>query len=801
MNVTTTNRVTQSGRTPVILMAGAIMSFCQSVSAATYYVATNGSDSNPGSQSAPFRHLTKGALAATQPGDTVIVMDGTYDNEGVVAPNFVVTLYYSGTAGNPITFKAQNRGKAILDSMNTSTTTTCNGASSYFNLHNASFITIQGFVIQRGCDSGIQSNDSAHDINIKWNEIRNIANHTVTDQIGRDGIYLNSSEYNFTFDGNMFHDIGRTDGQTYLHFDHGIYSHSQSTTIINNQFYNMNRGWSVELADGASNWTVANNTFAFGNANGESGQIMFWGANSNIAVMNNIFYNPNGSAMNQYAATLSNCSFNHNLVYGVSTILSGGTSGLTAGTNSIGATPLFVNASSAPYDFHEQSGSASINGGIYLAAVPVDADGVSRPPGASTDQGAYEMVATTPPPVISGVFVSGISTNSAFINWSTDQPATSYVQYGPSSYTNTTTTDRTLVTSHSAALSGLAASSLYHFRVGSTNSAGSATLSADYTFTTAAAPVVPSTISLSGASSTLSVMQGNSATDGITATLLTGSPVTVSFSAASLPSGVTAAFSSSNCTATCGTTLTFSTSTTAPAGSYNIVVSGTGAASATTTIALTIAAATPPLGDITTGLAARWTMTEGSGNYANDSSGHGNTATLYNSPYWWTTSYGMALWFNGSAYGSVAENSSLEMTNQLTVSFWLDPNANSNNDPRIIEKLYDWDVKLAGPNRFPQFTSHGGGYATLNYSLPLNTWHHIVFTFNLGAVQGYVDGAPVAFLSNTFTGGILPQWQAGLSIGTDSSKSNYLIGSLDDVRVYNRALSAADVAALYAAKP
>jgi hypothetical protein len=681
--------------------------------------------------------------------------------------------------------------------MNTSTSTTCNGASSYFNLHNASFIVIQGFVIQRGCDSGIQSNDSAHDVTIKWNEIRNIANHTVTDQIGRDGIYLNSSEYNFTFDGNIFHDIGRTDGQTYLHFDHGIYSHSQSTTIVNNQFYNMNRGWSVQLADGANNWTVANNTFAFGDANGESGQIMFWGANSNIAVMNNIFYKPNGSAMNQYAATLSNCSFNHNLVYGVSTILSGGTSGLTTGTNSMGATPLFVNASSAPYDFHEQSGSASINAGIYLAAVPSDADGVSRPQSASTDQGAYEYVATTPPPVISGVFVSGISTSSAFINWSTDQPATSYVQYGASGYTSTTPTDPTLVTVHSVPLSGLAAASLYHFRVGSTNSAGSATLSPDFTVTTLAAPT---TFSLSTASSTVSVKQGNSATDGITATLLTGNPVSVSFSTASLPSGVTASFSSSTCTVTCSTTLTLSASAAAPAGSYNIAVSGAGAASATATIALTITAAATP-SDITTGLAARWTMTEGSGSYANDSSGHGNAATLYNSPYWWTTTYGMALWFNGSAYGSVAENPSIEMTNQLTVSFWLDPNANANQDPRVIEKLYDWDVKLSGPNRFPQLTSHGGGYATLNYSLPLNTWHHIVFTFNLGAVHGYVDGAPVAFLNNTFTSGILPQWAAGLYLGTDSSTSNYLIGSLDDVRVYNRALRAADVATLYAAKP
>src|SRR6266446_6873445 len=138
----------------LLVLTGVLTLFVQGASAATYYVATTGSDSNPGTQSAPFRHLTKAAATATQPGDTVIIMDGTYDNEGVVAPNVVVILYYSGTAGNPITFRAQNRGKAILDSMNSSTTTSCDGASAYFGLKSVSFIVIQGFVIQREIGGG-----------------------------------------------------------------------------------------------------------------------------------------------------------------------------------------------------------------------------------------------------------------------------------------------------------------------------------------------------------------------------------------------------------------------------------------------------------------------------------------------------------------------------------------------------------------------------------------------------------------------------------------------------------------------
>jgi hypothetical protein len=93
-----------------------------------------------------------------------------------------------------------------------------------FNLARVAHVTIQGFVIQHACDSGIQSNDSAHDITLRWNELRYIANHTITDQYGRDGIFINGMEYNFTFDGNVFHDIGRTDGVSNLHFDHGIYA-------------------------------------------------------------------------------------------------------------------------------------------------------------------------------------------------------------------------------------------------------------------------------------------------------------------------------------------------------------------------------------------------------------------------------------------------------------------------------------------------------------------------------------------------------------------------------------------------
>jgi hypothetical protein len=183
---------------------------------------------------------------------------------------------------------------------------------------------------------------------------------------------INSSEYNFTFDGNSWHNIGRTDGTTLLHFDHGIYSHSQNTTIINNLFYNNNRGYHIQLADGASNWLVANNTFAFGTGNGEAGQIMFWGNNLNITLRNNIFYNPNIAAMTRYAATTTGSVFDHNLIYGVSTVISDST-----GFHRHEPDRRSPRSSTrlARHDFHVKSGAPAIDTGMNLSAVPIDLTG------------------------------------------------------------------------------------------------------------------------------------------------------------------------------------------------------------------------------------------------------------------------------------------------------------------------------------------------------------------------------------------------------------------------------------------
>ncbi|HEY3083697.1 MAG TPA: fibronectin type III domain-containing protein, partial [Chloroflexota bacterium] len=113
--------------------------------------------------------------------------------------------------------------------------------------------------------------------------------------------------------------------------------------------------------------------------------------------------------------------------------------------------------------------------------------------------GDFTFTTTTPdttPPTISNVQATGITTSGATITWTTDEAADTQVEYGlTTAYGSSTTLNTTLVTSHSQALSGLSASTLYHYRVKSKDAAGNPATSADFTFTTAAADTTPPVIS------------------------------------------------------------------------------------------------------------------------------------------------------------------------------------------------------------------------------------------------------------------------------------------------------------------
>lgn len=88
--------------------------------------------------------------------------------------------------------------------------------------------------------------------------------------------------------------------------------------------------------------------------------------------------------------------------------------------------------------------------------------------------------------------ISALTTNpadvSCVVTWNTDHSANSGVNYGLTSAYGSNTRNATPVRSHSITLSGLTASTTYHYQVGSTNSVGLASVSADSTFTTTTTP-------------------------------------------------------------------------------------------------------------------------------------------------------------------------------------------------------------------------------------------------------------------------------------------------------------------------
>jgi len=100
--------------------------------------------------------------------------------------------------------------------------------------------------------------------------------------------------------------------------------------------------------------------------------------------------------------------------------------------------------------------------------------------------------ADTTAPSIAGVTASGLTASGASVVWSTNEAADSQVEYGPTTaYGQSTPLDASRVTAHSVALTGLTASTLYHYRVKSKDAAGNSASSPDQIFTTTSAPLPP----------------------------------------------------------------------------------------------------------------------------------------------------------------------------------------------------------------------------------------------------------------------------------------------------------------------
>jgi thermitase len=164
------------------------------------------------------------------------------------------------------------------------------------------------------------------------------------------------------------------------------------------------------------------------------------------------------------------------------------------------------------------------NGSHTLSAVAADAAGNTAAAGAVT----VRVGNVSPPPVISAVSAGSVSSTGVTITWTTDKSADSQVVYGlAATYGSTSALNSTMVTSHSVPLSGLSASTTYHYQVLSRDAQGNLSSSADFTFTTAAPATGPQPLLLlhADASEVSGVSNGSVVTPAVAPAGFSGSVV------------------------------------------------------------------------------------------------------------------------------------------------------------------------------------------------------------------------------------------------------------------------------------
>jgi Concanavalin A-like lectin/glucanases superfamily len=217
-------------------------------------------------------------------------------------------------------------------------------------------------------------------------------------------------------------------------------------------------------------------------------------------------------------------------------------------------------------------------------------------------------------------------------------------------------------------------------------------------------------------------------------------------------------------------------------------LSGYSAVAAATTGA---APTTPP------GLVGAWAFAEGAGTTTADASGKGNSGTLMGAS--WTTQgrYGNALSFNGTnSLVRVADSASLDLTTAMTLSAWIRPTASQSGWRTIFQRQVDAYFLNASNSDGPLRPSGGGTFGGNTQYLsgptanPVNAWTDVAFTYDGATQRLYINGTQVASRATT---GAIQTTDNPLWIGGNSPYGEYFQGLIDEARVYNRALTQAEI--------
>jgi hypothetical protein len=200
-----------------------------------------------------------------------------------------------------------------------------------------------------------------------------------------------------------------------------------------------------------------------------------------------------------------------------------------------------------------------------------------------------------------------------------------------------------------------------------------------------------------------------------------------------------------------------------------------------------------------TGLVAAYAFDEGTGTSATDASGNSNTGAITGATWNTTGKFGNSLTFNGATNVVVVNASaSLNLSTGMTLEAWVYPTVSQQGWRCIIQRATDAYFLQAGSSAGAMKPTAGGTFSgTDTYfvapdPVPINTWSHLAVTWDGATMRLYVNGTQVASRAQGGTLQGTAQGAGAVRIGNNTYTENFL-GRIDEVRIYNRALSGAEI--------
>lgn len=201
-----------------------------------------------------------------------------------------------------------------------------------------------------------------------------------------------------------------------------------------------------------------------------------------------------------------------------------------------------------------------------------------------------------------------------------------------------------------------------------------------------------------------------------------------------------------------------------------------------------------------TGLVLAMAFNEGAGSTTEDRSGYSNSGLLQGTAWSATGKFGGSLSFNGtSSFVSVNDAPQLDLTTGMTLMAWVNPTAISSwRTIMIKEDTNDLAYVLyanTDENRPGGYVKSGGttNFLTGGSPPPLNTWTHLALTRDATTLKLFVNGVQVA---TGPAGGAMNNTVRPLKIGGNAIWSEWFQGLIDEVRIYDKALTAAEIQTL-----